>query len=210
MANVKLLSVVGDCDLDLLPAFLNHFLTQGVETDGFFITYHNAVQRNLEPGLDIFSHFGIEPKILWTGPWVDPQDMQDSKMYFLSLLRRRYCSPEDWIVYADADEHHQYASSLDGMIKICEAEGYDYVSGVWIDRVARNGTFDAVDPAMAISQQYPIGTVISKELFQKRRKSTTKMMLARQDVIPKNAGFHEPKDDHWRCYPQKMLVHHFK
>ncbi len=210
MRNVKLLSVIGDCDLDLLPSFLEHFLSKDIRAENFLVTYHSAVQCHLEPGLDIFYRFGIEPKVVWTGPWVHPTELQDSKLFYLSLMRKRHSEEEDWLVYADTDEHHQYSLPLESMIDECEKEGFDYVSGIWIDRLSRDGTLAAVDSSTPLETQYPIGTVISKEIFQKRRKSITKMMLARRNVIPQNAGFHQPKDNHWKCHPQKMFVHHFK
>ena len=64
--------------------------------------------------------------------------------------------PNDWWVVADDDEFHEYGMSLEGIIEVCENNGWELVRGGFVDRIGPNGTFPVLDPEEDIFKQFPL------------------------------------------------------
>ena len=56
----------------------------------------------------------------------------------------KYTKPDDWWIVADDDELHIYPNDIREMITECEHNGWDFISGGFIDRIGKDGTFPLV------------------------------------------------------------------
>ena len=59
-----------------------------------------------------------------------------------------------WIV-ADDDEFHLYPKNIRKMIKECEENGWEFITGGFLDRIGENGTFPKVHKYTDIWKAFP-------------------------------------------------------
>jgi hypothetical protein len=153
MAN--LISVVGGY-IKTLPFMLKHYRDCGVRS--FFIHLHlsSPDDRTGTMAKKVLRANQIEPSSFWVGSWSAVQ--QD--MYAASSCTR----PDEWFVYADQDELHDYPMPLEQLIDYCEQNGYEYVCGAFLDRLASNGKLTKLNRHIPLSDQYPLGAWLSYPL----------------------------------------------
>jgi len=206
MVRIKLISVIGDCDLSYLDSFLSHYLSLWIISEDILLAYHLANHHNLEKSFSIFDTYAIYPKIIFSGEWLHDEGgiKKDKKDFYLQFLMK-FVGEYDWVLRADADERHQYEDTLENMIAMCQEWWYDTIIGIWIDRIRRDGALQDIDPFIPLNSQFPLGTVISQELFQKRKKNCYKVMLAKSHIQMQNAWFHSVLWPH-SPYPSTQLV----
>ncbi|TDC15879.1 hypothetical protein E1265_26060 [Streptomyces sp. 8K308] len=136
------------------------------------------------------------------GPWHED--------FNSALLRETMAEhPNDWWVVADLDEFHVYDRPLPDFLAYCEREGYDFVEGAFLDRVAENGELPEVGGlgAVPLWRRYPLAGMLTLPLLGAR---PTKVTLAR-GFVELDLGQHRA----WtgsgapvhEIYAQ---VHHFK
>ncbi|WP_196778045.1 glycosyltransferase family 2 protein [Lentzea aerocolonigenes] len=198
---VRLASVVGG-DVSLLPHTLAHYSALGVET--FHIVRHAADRQDpaLGRSASVMADFGLEFDSVHIGPW--DEDL-NAKLIRGLMLRH----PDDWWVVADLDEFHVYDRALADVVELCEKNGYDYVTGAFLDRVSEDGRLTAVEPVerRSLWDQYPMAGLLTHSLLKGR---TTKVTIAR-GCVELDYGQHRA----WtgQAAPIEDLcaqVHHFK
>jgi hypothetical protein len=118
--------------------------------------------------------FGLEFESVQIGPW--HEDLNAKLIRELMLQH-----PDDWWVIADLDEFHVYDRTLPDVIALCEKNGYDYVTGAFLDRVSEDGQLTTVEPAerRSVWDQYPMAGLLTLQLLNGR---TTKVTIARGSV----------------------------
>lgn len=207
--SIKLIGVIGVSSAAIVRDFVTHYRLFGVQE--FLLSLH------VDPGqeaardavLKVLRDAGIRPRHVWTGTFTHAfKDQQ------LTWLRDTFTGPDDWIVYADTDEHHEFLVPLPTLRRACERHGRTYVMGRWIDRLADGGDLPRVNPALDLYAQFPWATHLSNTLGRKSYDATTKLCFVSARVFPSNAGFHRPRDRDWRTDPERwpglIACHHFK
>ncbi len=116
------------------------------------------------------------------------------------------CNRDDWIVIADIDEFIQFPMPLTELVRFCDNEKFDYIQGLFLDRLCKKGTFPELSEK-PLWDQFPIGTQLTKNICKGNEHKTT---LARAWVTISN-GHHYAKNGKSCPKEQCMsIVHHFK
>jgi hypothetical protein len=64
--------------------------------------------------------------------------------------------PNDWWIVSDDDELQVYPTDLEYLIKNCERNGWDFISGGFLDRLGKNGVFPKVYIYIDIHKEFPM------------------------------------------------------
>ena len=64
--------------------------------------------------------------------------------------------PNDWWVVSDDDEFHIYPKPIRELISDCEENGWEFVTGGFIDRIGENGEFPQINEHTNIWTQFPL------------------------------------------------------
>jgi hypothetical protein len=64
--------------------------------------------------------------------------------------------PNDWWVVSDDDEFHIYPKQLSELISECEYNGWEFITGGFIDRIGENGIFPEINNNTNIWKQFPL------------------------------------------------------
>lgn len=65
--------------------------------------------------------------------------------------------PNEWWIVSDDDEFHVYPYELDTMIETSNENGWEFITGGFIDRIGERGKFPEVDLGTDIWQEFPLG-----------------------------------------------------
>jgi hypothetical protein len=116
---------------------------------------------------------------------------------------------DEWWIIADPDEFHLYFDKIHDIIHECEAQGWSFVGGHFLDRFGPGGTLPKIDDSN-IWRQFPIAGV-SRTLVTGA--PSWKICLAKGAVtLGPGQHFVLPKDG-VRAHPIRrgfVQVHHFK
>lgn len=63
--------------------------------------------------------------------------------------------PNEWWIVADDDELHVYPTDITQMIQECEENGWEYITGGFLDRIGENGEFPTILPTTDLWQAFP-------------------------------------------------------
>ncbi|MGK5447126.1 glycosyltransferase family 2 protein [Streptomyces radiopugnans] len=184
----------------MIPHFINHYRSLGIES--FYITCHAEFEG--DPGFQLCKKYvrecGLDAFHAHVGPW--SLDLNQR------LLRHAMDeNPADWYVVADSDEFQVYDRPLPELVELCEADGYDYVGGCFLDRLGEGGRFPEVQSATPLWEQYPLAGSVSAGLL---RALPLKVPLVRSgvDLMSGQHGVCEgrglPRSESY------VQVHHFK
>ena len=196
---IHLATVVGGY-VKVLPHMLEHYRALGI--DSIFINAHLARQddpnfaevqtiaNNIGCGIHSASVYDYTPK---------------RNTEILASLREKY--PKDWFVLADQDELQLYDDDVVDLVLHCERNGYDYVEGCLLDRVARDGSFPPVTREGPIWQQFPLGGFIGYPLLG----AYPKKVVISKGHLRLGWGQHGSYDGHGLPVDERLVqVHHFK
>jgi hypothetical protein len=64
--------------------------------------------------------------------------------------------PNEWWVVSDDDEFHIYPKPIKELISECEENGWDFITGGFIDRIGENGEFPIVEKDSNIWEKFPL------------------------------------------------------
>lgn len=123
-ADIALVAVVGDVDLKLFDAFLEHYEALGVNELALGFVCGRACKtliRRCEAR-------ACRPYIVHPGPW----RVSASTWMRDELRRKARC---DWHVLADVDEFQAYPGGLRGAIDECESHHRPCAAGLLLDRL---------------------------------------------------------------------------
>lgn len=192
-----LITTVGG-HVDVLPHMLAHYQSLGIES--FFVNLHlknqsDPVREQVET---ITREFGSGIACIAVGDW----QMALMEAY----LTPRELYPSDWFVLADQDELQVYPGSLPDVFADCQGHGWDYVRGMFVDRLARDGGFPPVLPG-SIWEQFPMGAFFSARVLH----AEPRKVVAVHGPVPLAKGQHRALEG--RPAPSReyyVPVHHFK
>jgi len=181
----------------------------------------------LRRNLDYYTEMGIQRILLsvhvrkeWEEGFLDaineiiadyPAEIADIHMEEHNASKKRYeaviskyCNNNDWVIVADLDEFYEYSSPLPDVVNFCEKNGYDYISGEFLDRLSPTG--ELADIEGNIWDTYPVGLKLTAKLGI----CANKVVLARAGV--ELAGGHHNALTGIGCPVGECsaIVHHFK
>jgi hypothetical protein len=123
------------------------------------------------------------------------------------VIQDTHVSAADWIVWCDSDEFQVYPEPLGRIVAQCEVAGVDYIRGIFIDRIAADGTLPAFDPQRSIWETFPLTYNVTRALA---RGEPRKVTLAKASVRLRG-GKHLPHSDApLKTISSWVQVHHFK
>ena len=64
--------------------------------------------------------------------------------------------PNDWWIVSDDDEFQVYSKLISDIIKICDESGYEFVTGGFVDRIGKNGTFAEIKEDSNLWELFPM------------------------------------------------------
>jgi hypothetical protein len=204
---IMLICTLEPARLGWLPQFVRHYRALGVER--FLLTLQlepTAPAREQDLHRAAFNEMLVRLEIATAFVWIHTWDGPSMAAHQRSLQRAHVAS-DDWVVWCDLDEFQVYPEPLREMVARCETEGADYVRGVFIDRVAEDGSLPGFDPQRSIWDTFPRACNVTGALA---RANPNKVALARGSVLV-FGGKHEVKDGR-DLKPMEgwIPVHHFK
>lgn len=188
---------------DLLPHFLTHYLSMGVEE---YLVSLNPKDRPaiMSEVPTVFARYPVKATFLKATP---AEELSGRDATAHERLRRSHARPDEWIIPADLDEFNQYPLPLRELVSRMEADGYAYLYGRFSDRVARDGTTQAVRPDVPIWEQYPVEAKVTEKLA---RAVCNKVMLCRGSCVLNRGHHYVESASAGLAYPTQGVVHHFK
>jgi hypothetical protein len=195
-ADIALVAVVGDVDLKLFDAFLEHYEALGVNELALGFVCGRACKtliRRCEAR-------ACRPYIVHPGPW----RVSASTWMRDELRRKARC---DWHVLADVDEFQAYPGGLRGAIDECESHHRACAAGLLLDRLELPTSVHGTPQTRAeLDRAFPQGAFLTACVLGADARKVT---LARRD-IPVAVGSHHLGDDRVLAGAAPYPVHHFK
>lgn len=211
----------------IFDEFVEYYSRLGIEYENMLLTIQvNAYTKEEELRFLVrkLESRNIYYDIFW-GNWTSESLMfhQAHKLFFCT-------EGTDWIVVADSDEFHEYpGGNLGEFVKRLELHGYNFATGIFLDRVTVSGSLTGMNDQLPLFKQFPLGCRLHRVL---KLGTPKKIMIFRGDLRI-NRGHHRlalcwfwkrRNQLHltpWsRCpplerekilpYPDKLNVHHFK
>jgi hypothetical protein len=195
-ADIALVAVVGDVEIELFDAFLEHYAALGVDelVLGFVRgRASDALIRRCEAR-------ACRPYIVHPGPW----RVATSAWMHDELRRRARC---DWHVLADVDEFQAYPGTLRAAVDECESSHRSCAAGLLLDRLAASSRACTVPQTRsALDRACPHGAFLTACVLGADARKVT---LARRDISVA-VGSHHLGDDRDFAGAVPYPVHHFK
>ncbi len=168
----------------LIEYFIEHYSKLGILNKNMLFTIQINVDvnvRTLQRVTDILSSRGTYFDV-FLGNW-----SSEALMYH-QAHKLLHCTKEtDWIVVADSDEFHEYpGNNISRFLSVIEAEGYNLVNGIFLDRLARDGTLQDLGEKDNLYEKFPIGCRLHL-LFNL---GTPKKVMAFKGYLRINRGHH--------------------
>lgn len=202
----NLVTVVGE-NTHILPHMLKHYENK---IDKAYI----AVYRQSEDDgiLEEIEELGIEPFMVFTE---DKYNWNRVTEIYNSVKQTK---PNDWWIVADDDELQVYPYDIEDIIKDCEKNGYDFVTGGFLDRIGIDGIFPVVTRETDIHKAFPLAGFFRYPMSKACPNKVT-LMKGYQEVTPGQhyAAFSDGTNSWGLTHPKRMpieevftQVHHFK
>ena len=144
MQKINLLTVVGH-NITMLPHMLKHY--ENIVDEIFVVVYR---QHENDSILEQIQELGITPFKVVTEPKFNWEKVTELYNEVKST------KPNEWWIVSDDDEFHVYPKPIREMIQECEENGWDFITGGFIDRIGENGTFPQVSSLTNIWNEFPL------------------------------------------------------
>jgi hypothetical protein len=193
--------------IDWLAQFVAHYRAQGVER--FLLTLQ--IDPELPQGdksrqrarfSETLAQLNVTEAFFWEHVWDGPSMGAHHR-----VLQETHVGAADWIVWCDSDEFQVYPERLDRIVAQCDGAGVDYIRGVFIDRIAGDGSLPAFDPQRSIWETFPRACNVTGALAQG---ATEKVTLARGSLRLRGGKHIAPSDATLKTISGWVQVHHFK
>jgi hypothetical protein len=188
--------------LDLLPHFFAHYRQLGIESCLVTVHVENYGAPLYSEISDICKKYGATIVAVYAGKW-----FQDVNPFLYRQIQQTF--PEDWFIFADVDEFQIYPGvhSVTDFMGQLGYQGYDYVEGVVIDRLARDGGFPEVDAGESIWRQFPLAAMLTYPLLH----ANILKIVAAKGSVKLGGGQHFALNGKG-CPPKRAYipVYHFK
>lgn len=186
---------------------LKHY---GDMVDKMYIVVYR--QSDNDTILEEIEELGIKPYWVVTEPKYNWERV--THIYNTVKLKK----PNDWWIVSDDDELQVYPEPIEDIIKKCEDNNYDFVTGGFIDRIGRDGNFPKVDTNSDLHNTFPLAGFFRYPMSKACPNKVT-MMKGYQKVTPGQhyALFDDGTNSWGTKHPKRMpieecfaQVHHFK
>lgn len=190
---VRLVTCIGvERYLELMPHFVEHYRGLGVAPANMIVILntHDSESARLAQAKKWCDREGIRAET-WIGQY--SSELMWAKRREAQAL---YCDDADWVLSADVDEFHAYPEPLGQFLDRCEAKGINCIQGVFIDRIAQDGTLRSVACEPSLDEQFPLATDAMRAVGGPGhdRHGTVKVMALREGMSVKRGG-HDPRED---------------
>jgi len=144
MQKLNLVTVVGH-NTTMLPHMLNHY--KDIVDNIYVVVYR---QHTLDGILEDVINLGIKPYKVVTEPkfnWERVTELYNEV---------KQTKPNEWWVVSDDDEFHIYPKPIREMIDGCEENGWEFITGGFLDRIGERGEFPLVEKDTNIWEKFPL------------------------------------------------------
>ena len=142
---LNLVTVVGN-NITMLPHMIKHY--QNMVDEIYVVVYR---QNENDTILSDIEKLGIKPyKVV-----VEPKYNWERVTELYNEVKQT--NPNDWWIVSDDDEFHIYPKPIKEMIGECEENGWEFITGGFIDRIGEGGTFPLVTNKSDIWKEFPLG-----------------------------------------------------
>ena len=202
---LNLVTVVGE-NTHILPHMLKHY------KDKVDKVYVGVYRQSENDGiLDEIEELGIEPFFVYTDSkynWNKVTDIYNSI---------KGTKPNDWWIVSDDDELQVYPYDIEDIIEYCERNGYEFVTGGFLDRIGIDGTFPVVNRDTNLHKAFPYAGFFRYPMSGACPNKAT-MMKGSMQVTSGQHYIQFPDNTSWGKYHPKRMpieevftqVHHFK
>jgi hypothetical protein len=203
---LNLITVVGE-NTHILPHMLKHY------EDKIDKAYVCVYQQSKDDGiLEEIEELGIEPFMVFTEPkynWERVTEIYNTV---------KQTKPNDWWLVSDDDELQVYPEPIEDIVDSCEKNGYDFVTGGFLDRIGIDGTFPKVTRETDLHKAFPLAGFFRHPMSGACPNKVT-LMKGYQDITPGQhyAAFNNKSNSWGVKHPKRMpiqevftQVHHFK
>jgi hypothetical protein len=147
---INLVTLCGQ-QVPTLRHMLRHY--REMANDIYIIVHKLGEQDSIEPTVEsIAKEFGCGVYRSVTAGQFDP--LYATQLYNEAMREK----PDDWWIIADPDELHLYFDDIRRIIEDCEARGWSFVGGHFLDRFGRDGTLPQLEPG-DIWRQFPMAGI---------------------------------------------------
>ena len=143
MQKINLVTVVGH-NTTLLPHMLNHY--KDIVDEIYVVVYR---QHELDGILEDVVNLGINPYRVVTEAkfnWERVTELYNEV---------KQTKPNEWWVVSDDDEFHIYPKPIRELISDCEENGWEFITGGFLDRIGERGVFPLVKQDTNIWEMFP-------------------------------------------------------
>ena len=144
MQELNLVTVVGH-NTTMLKHMLNHY--KSIVDNIYVVVYR---QHELDGILEDVINLGVIPYKVVT----------ESKFNWERVTELynevKQTKPNEWWIVSDDDEFHIYPKPIREMIYDCEENGWEFITGGFIDRIGENGNFPLVTQQTDIWNEFPL------------------------------------------------------
>ena len=203
---INLVTVVGE-NTHILPHMLKHY--EDVIDKAYVAVYRQSDDDGI---LEEIEELGIEPFMVFTEPKYNWERVTE----IYNTIKQT--KPNDWWIVSDDDELQVYPEPIEDIIEKCERNGYEFVTGGFLDRIGIDGTFPKVTRETDIHKAFPLAGFFRYPLSKACPNKVT-LMKGYQNVTPGqhyasfNDGTNSWGTEHRRRMPIEECftqVHHFK
>ena len=144
MQKINLVTVVGH-NITMLPHMLEHY--KNIVDEIYVVVYR---QHENDGILDEIKSLGITPYKVVTE---EKFNWERVTQLYNEVKRTK---PQEWWVVSDDDEFHVYPKPIREMISDCEENGWEFITGGFLDRIGENGEFPLVTNETNIWKKFPL------------------------------------------------------
>lgn len=203
---LNLVTVVGR-NTQILPHMLKHYENK---VDRMFVVVYR--QSDNDTILEEIEELGINPFWVVTEPKFHWERVTD--IYNTVKIKH----PNDWWIVSDDDELQLYPEPIEDIIKVSELKGYEFVTGGFLDRIGKDGTFPKVERDTNLHRAFPLGGFFRYPMSGACPNKVT-LMKGTVNVTPGQhyVDFGNGKNSWGTSHPKRFpieevftQVHHFK
>ena len=144
MSKINLVTVVGH-NTTMLGHMIEHY--KPIVDEIHVVVYRQSETDGI---LDEVKKLGITPIKVVTEPKFNWEKVTE---LYNEIKRTK---PNEWWVVSDDDEFHIYPKPIKELISECEQNGWDFITGGFIDRIGETGEFPIVTKDSNIWEKFPL------------------------------------------------------
>ena len=203
---INLVTVVGE-NTHILPHMLKHY--EGKVDKVFVVVYR---QKDNDTILEEIEDLGITPYWVVT----EPKYNWERVTHIYNTVKLQH--PNDWWIVSDDDELQVYPRPIEDIVEQCERQGYDFVTGGFLDRIGPNGTFPKVTRETDLHKAFPLAGFFRYPMSGACPNKVTLMKGYQRITSGQHYALFEDGKNSWGAsHPKRMpieevftQVHHFK